>query len=150
MVVLVALFGSWLLFRGAGALGVTRMNTWQHSLIYALSLMFAFTGVAHFNKIKYELEKMVPAIFPKPMLMVYLTGVFELLGAAGILLPRFRSVAGFCLILLLLAMFPANVKAARDKLLVAGKPATELWLRTPMQVVFIALIWWATQPLGWM
>ncbi len=115
-----------------------------------LAVMFVFTGVAHFNKIKYELEKMVPTIFPKPMMMVYLTGVFELLGAIGILLPRSRSLAGFCLILLLLAMFPANVRAFREKLMVAGKPATALWLRTPMQIVFIALIWWATQPLSWM
>ena len=81
MVVLVALFGSWLLFRGIGALGVAAMNTWQHALIYALAVMFVFTGVAHFNKLKYELAKMVPVIFPKPMLVIYLTGVFELLGA---------------------------------------------------------------------
>jgi uncharacterized membrane protein len=150
VVVLIVLFGSWLLFRGIGALGVTVMNTWQHALIYSLAVMFVFTGVAHFNKIKYELEKMVPPIFPNRMLMVYLTGVFELLGAMGILLSRFRSLAGFCLLLLLLAMFPANIRAARQKLAVAGKPATELWLRTPMQIVFIALIWWASQPMGWM
>lgn len=147
--VLIVLFGSWLLFRGIGAIGFAAMNTWQHALVYALAMMFAFTGVAHFNKIKYELERMVPAIFPKPMLMVYFTGVLELLGAAGLVIPRLRSLAGFCLILLLLVLFPANIKAAREKLTLVGKPATELWLRAPMQILFIALLWWATQPLSW-
>jgi uncharacterized membrane protein len=147
--VLIVLFGSWLLFRGVGAAGFAAMNTWQYALIYALALMFAFTGVAHFNKMKYELERMVPSIFPKPMLIIYLTGVFELLGAVGLLLPQFRSVAGTCLILLLLAMFPANIKAAREKLTLAGRPATELWLRAPMQILFITLLWWVSQPLSW-
>ena len=66
-------------------------------------------------------------------------------GAAGLLLPKVRGVAGACLILLLIAMFPANVRAAREGLPLRGKPATELWLRVPMQGLFIGLIWWASR-----
>jgi uncharacterized membrane protein len=62
-----------------------------------------------------------------------------------LLLPRTRAAAGLCLILLLIAMFPANVKAARENMMVAGRPATALWLRAPMQVGFIALLWWASR-----
>jgi len=85
---------------------------------------------------------MMPASVPNPRLMVHITGVLELLGAAGILVSRTRTLAGICLILFLLAVFPANVKAAREKILLKGRPATPLWLRLPMQVLFIGLIWW--------
>ena len=50
--------------------------------------------------------------------------------------------SGFCLILLLITMFPVNVKAARKHLQLVGKPATALWMRAPMQLLFIGLLWW--------
>ena len=146
MVVLIVLFTSWLVFRGAGALGVGALATWQGSAVYALALMFVFTGIAHFNKMKHDLVRMVPAMFPRPMLLIYFTGVLEFMGAVGLLLPRFRALAGICLIALLIAMFPANVNAALKKTTLAGKPATPLWLRAPMQALFIGLLWWSTRP----
>ena len=144
MVVVLVLFGSWLLLRGVGALGVTALATWRDSVRYALAVMFVSTGVAHFNKLKHDLARMIPAFFPQPMLIVYTTGVCEFLGAAGLLVPRFRMLAGICLILLLLGMFIANVNAALKGMTLGGKPVTPLWLRTPMQVMFIGLIWWAS------
>jgi len=126
-------------------LGVPAFATWQASARYALSVMFVVTGSAHFNRMKHDLERMVPRAFPRPMLIIYITGVLEFLGAAGLLLPKVRGVAGVCLIILLVAMFPANVRAARERLSLRGKPATELWLRLPMQVFFIVLIWWASR-----
>lgn len=143
MAVLVILLGSWLIFRGLGALGVSALANWHDSARYALALMFIFTATAHFNKMKHDLARMVPQALPQPMLIIYATGVLELLGALGLLLPRFRSVAGICLIVLLMAMFPANMKAAREKLLLRGKPATQLWLRLPMQLLFLGLLWWS-------
>jgi uncharacterized membrane protein len=50
--------------------------------------------------------------------------------------------AGGNLIVLLIGMFPGNVKAAFQKLAIGGTPATPLWLRAPMQVLFISLLWW--------
>lgn len=145
MAVLIVLFTSWMVFRGIGALGVGALATLQHSACYALAVMFIFTGIAHFNKVKYDLARMVPAMFPRPMLVVYFTGVLEFAGAAGLMLPRFRPLAGNCLIVLLIVMFPANVNAAMKGTTVAGKPATPLWLRVPMQVLFIGLLWWSTR-----
>jgi uncharacterized membrane protein len=145
MAVLVLLLVSWALFRGIGWLGVPALATWQASAGYALAVMFVVTGSAHFTGMKHDLERMVPRAFPRPMAIVYCTGVLEFLGAAGLLLPKVRGVAGACLIVLLIAMFPANVRAARESLLLGGKPATALWLRLPMQVLFIGLIWWASR-----
>lgn len=146
MAVLIVLFGSWLVFREIGALGVGALATWQRSAGYALALMFVFTGIAHFNKMRHDLVRMVPAVFPRPMLLIYLTGVLEFMGAVGLLLPRLRSLAGICLITLLIAMFPANVNAAHKGTTLAGRPTTPLWLRAPVQVLFIGLLWWSTCP----
>jgi DoxX-like family len=85
---------------------VGALATWQHSACYALVVMFVFTGIAHFNKMKHDLARMVPTMFPRPLLLVYFTGLLEFMGAVGLLLPRFRSVAGICLIVLLIAIFP--------------------------------------------
>ena len=145
MAVLVVLLVLWMVFRGIGGLGVSTLASWQASARYALVVMFAMTASAHFTSMKHDLERMVPRIFPWPMWIVYLTGVFEFLGAAGLLVSKLRSVAGICLMVLLVAMFPANVRAARERLNLRGKPATALWLRVPMQVVFIGMIWWASR-----
>src|SRR5208282_749767 len=144
MVVLFLLFGAWLVLRGIGALGVAGLATWHESIRYALAVMFVFTGVAHFNRMRHDLARMIPAYFPQPMFVVYVTGVCEFLGAAGLLIPRFRSLAGTCLILLLIGMFTANINAALKGVTLGGKPVTPLGLRTPMQILFIGLIWWAS------
>lgn len=141
MAVLIVLFGSWLALRGAGALGVHALAGWQASGRYALAVMFVFTGIAHFTGTRHDMARMVPRMFPRPMLMVYLTGVCELLGAAGLLTPL-APAASIALMLLLLALFPANVQAAREGLTIRGSQATPLWLRAPMQVLFLGLLWW--------
>jgi uncharacterized membrane protein len=77
--------------------------------------MFLFTSATHFSKIRRELARMMASIFPNPMALVYFTGVCEIFGAIGILVPRTRSFAGLCLFVFLLAILPANVKAARER-----------------------------------
>jgi len=145
MLVLIVLLVSWLVFRAVGAAGVHALASWQNSARYALVVMFVFTATAHFNKMKHDLARMIPAYFPRPMLLIYITGVLELLGAAALMLPQFRRLAGICLIALLVGMFIANVNAAQRGVTLRGKPPTPLWLRTPMQILFVALLWWSTR-----
>jgi uncharacterized membrane protein len=145
MLVLILLLATWLVFRAVGAAGVRVLESWQHSALYALAVMFVFTATAHFNKMKHDLAQMIPSYFPRPLLMVYITGVFELLGAAGLVLPQFRRLAGICLIALLVGMFIANINAAQRGVTLRGKPPTPLGLRAPMQILFIALLWWSTR-----
>jgi uncharacterized membrane protein len=76
------------------------------------------------------------------LFLVYLTGVLEVLGAVGLLVPATRSFAGLGLVLLLVAMFPANVNAARKGMPLRGKLPTPLWLRLPMQLLFIGMTLW--------
>src|SRR5215469_8763146 len=145
MVILILLLVSWVVLRALVATGVHALASWQNSARYALVVMFIFTATAHFNKMKHDLARMIPAYFPHPLLLVYFTGILELLGAAGLMLPQFRNLAGICLIALLVGMFIANVNAAQKGVSLRGKPPTTLWLRAPMQVFFVALLWWSTR-----
>jgi uncharacterized membrane protein len=72
--------------------------------------------------------------------MVSVTGVLEILGAVGLLIPTTAPVAAACLAMLLIALFPANIRAAREGLTIGGRPATALPLRTLLQLVFIAAV----------
>lgn len=124
--------------RLSGWLGVEALDGWQPALRVGLALMFLLTGLAHFGSRRQELVAMVPPRLPRPDLLVTVTGVLELAGAVGLLIPATAVAAAVCLALLLLAMFPANAYAARAKLTLGGKPVTPLGLRTLLQAVFVA------------
>ncbi|MGH7996115.1 MAG: hypothetical protein ACREFX_07175 [Opitutaceae bacterium] len=68
------------------------------------------------------------------------TGILELLGAAGLLIPATAATASVCLAVLLLALFPANVRAAQRHLAIGGRTATPLILRTLLQIAFIGAL----------
>jgi uncharacterized membrane protein len=146
MVVLVVLLVSLVLFGGLGALGVGALSTWHEVVAWALATMFLFTASSHFvARTREDLIAMVPGVFPKPALLVSLTGVLEGLGAVGLLIPATRGLAGLCLVLLLVALLPANVSAARRGVSMRGRAPTPLLVRIPMQILFVGLTWGATQ-----
>jgi len=142
MVVLVVLFGSLMLYRVLGVAGVPALAAWQASARWALATMFAFTAVAHFTATRRDLIAMVPPWLPKPAPLVTVPGALELAGAAGLLIPPLRPWAAAGLMALLVAMFPTNIYAARQELTIRGRPATSLWLRAPMQLLFLLWTWW--------
>lgn len=147
MAVLVVLLVSLLFFRGLGALGIEGLSSWQVSVAWALAVMFLFTAGAHFTRTREDLAKMVPLAFPNPRFLVTLTGVLEAIGAVGLLLPATRGPSGIGLALLMVAMLPANVDARRRGIKLRGRPSTPLWLRVPMQALFVGLALWVSW--GW-
>ena len=134
------LMGSTLLLRAAGAAGVTAFESWMDCLRMGLAAMFVVTASAHWGRRRSDLIRMVPAAFPRPDLLVSVTGGLEILGATGLLIPGTARIAAVCLALLLFAMFPANVNAARRRLTLGGAPVTSFPLRTVLQVVFICAL----------
>lgn len=122
----------------AGRLGAPPFRSQVVCVRLALALMLLLTASAHFTSQRVDLIAMVPPYFPAPELLVTLTGIAELAAAVGLLIPRTARLAAGGLALLLLAMFPANVYAARATLEIGGTPVTPLLPRTLMQVVFIA------------
>ncbi|WP_027346792.1 DoxX family protein [Hamadaea tsunoensis] len=139
MAPLIALIGGFALLRLLGVAGVDALDAWQPALRGGLALMFVTTGIPHFLPgWRRDMAAMIPPALPRPELLVLLTGVLELAGAVGLLIAPLAPAAAICLALLMLAMFPANVSAARRGLSLGGKPVTPLPLRTLLQVVFIA------------
>jgi len=141
MAVLIVLFGSFGLYRLMGLAGVTMLDSWVVSARVALATMFFFTAASHFTPMKKDLIAMVPPALPRPDVLVMVTGIAELAGAIGLLLPPTTYWAATGLILLMIAMLPANISAARRGVLVRDRPATALWLRVPMQILFIIWAW---------
>ena len=145
MAVVLILVVSCFIFRGLGFAGIPAFGTWQASARDALSLMLVFTGVTHFTSMKEDFVRMMPPGIPWPRAIVYFTGVCELAGAVGLLLPEFRRAAAYTLVAFFLAVLPANIHAARAGVRLRGKPATNLWLRIPMQVLFIGITLWSAR-----
>jgi uncharacterized membrane protein len=116
-------------------------------LLLLLSFFFLFAGVSHFTDPDFFVSIMPPYL-PAHLDLVYLSGVFEILGGLGVLHPATRSFAGWGLIALLVAVFPANLHMALnpEPFVAGGTPLWGLYLRLPLQLVFIAWAWWATKP----
>lgn len=110
---------------------------WWTALRIALAAMFLLTASAHWGKRRDDLIRMVPTALPRPDLLVTITGVCEILGAVGLLISRLAPLAALGLTLLLIALFPANVRAARQAITIGGRPATPLPARTAIQIVFL-------------
>lgn len=145
MVPFFVLVVSLLVFRGLGAVGLGLFAAWQDAARFALAVMFLFTGTTHFTKMRPAYVRMVPRVFPYPGLVVDLSGAFEILGAIALLIPSLAKWAGLGLILLLVGMFSANFSAAQNNVDFRGRPPTPLWLRLPIQLVYIGVVVWATQ-----
>ncbi|MBJ6765493.1 DoxX family protein [Myxococcaceae bacterium JPH2] len=134
LIVLVSLFA---LLSGLGLLGVSSLAGWYAPLRFALAGMFLLTASAHWGRRRPDLVRMVPNALPRPELWVTLTGILELAGALGLVLQPLAAWAALGLSLLLVAMFPANARAAREHLSIAGVPVMSLWPRLLLQLGFI-------------
>ena len=143
MIPLIVLIVVALLARLTGQLGVTRLRDWAASTRVGLAVMFCFTAAAHFNGMRPDLVAMVPPSIPNPGLMVTITGLCEIFGAIGLLVPRTRRIAGWALIVFLVAVLPANIHAAQAGITLRGAPATPIMPRVALQILFIFLIWWS-------
>ena len=142
MAPLIVLIAATLFARVVGRFGVAGLRTWVAATRVGLAVMFCFTAAAHFNSMRPDLVRMVPPAVPNPELMVTFTGICEILGAIGLLVPRTRRLAAVGLILFLLAVLPANVHAAQANVTIGGSDVTPLWPRVALQLLFIALVWW--------
>ncbi len=116
----------------AGNVALTR---WR----WVAAVFFALAGVNHFLKPHFY-EEIVPPGFPSPKILVMVSGLAEIAGGVGLVVRPARRLAGWGLIALLLAVYPANIyMAAHPERF--GVPAWILWARLPLQVVFLVWVW---------
>jgi uncharacterized membrane protein len=111
-----------------------------------LSGVFISSGVLHFTATK-EYLKITPPALPATDMLVYISGVCEVLGGVGLFIPKVRRSAGLGLAALLLAVFPANVYHAMSKVQVASLPNSPIYhiIRLPMQFVLIWAVLWSSR-----
>ena len=114
--------------------------------LFAASLIFV--GVSHFTNPQPFVEIMPPMLEAWALELVYWSGVFEILGGIGLLIPRTRQLAGWGVLALLVAVYPANIYMAVEGVGFAGiEPnPVALWGRLPLQFVFMAVTWWVSRP----
>lgn len=115
----------------------------QFMSLLLLALLFVAAGINHFVNPGFYL-KITPDFVPWPLAMIYLSGVFEVLGGIAVLLPNLRRAAGWGLIALLIAVSPVHV----DMLVHADRfPEVPMWAlvaRLLLQPVLIAWVWWTS------
>jgi len=111
------------------------MTTW----CVLLAVLMVAAGVMHFVAPK-AYARTVPRWLPAPATLVAVSGVCEILGGLGLLVPQARPWAAWGLIALFIAVFPANVNMAVNRIGFGRKPppAWLLWARLPLQGVLIA------------
>jgi uncharacterized membrane protein len=118
------------------------MSRWQERLRAVLGVSMVAVGIAHFASPGFFVS-IVPSFLPAPLLLVLVSGFFEVLGGAGLFVPRARRAASVGLVLLYVAVFPANINMVVHPELGGGAPVWALWLRLPFQALFIAWALWA-------
>jgi len=114
-------------------------------LCYVFAAFFAVAGILHFVQDD-VFAAIVPPLLPFPFLIVWITGVMELVLAVGLVMPKYRKLSGLLLAPYLLAVLPANIYMAMADIPFDGKDLTtvQLWGRVALQFPLIAVILWAS------
>lgn len=120
-------------------------TTSKRIALLLVSVGFCFVGVSHFTNPEFFVSIMPPYL-PAHLALVHLSGVFEILGGVGVLLPHTRRVSGYGLLALLVAVYPANIHMAMNPDQFPNISPAALYARLPMQFVFAAIVWWGTSP----
>jgi uncharacterized membrane protein len=115
-------------------------------LRWLLTVVMVAAGANHFIAAA-TYAAMVPVDLPAPLTLVYISGIAEVLGGLGLILPSTRKLAAWGLVALYIAVFPANLNMAINHLHLGDHevPGWALWARLPLQGVLIAWAWWLTR-----
>lgn len=140
MSVFIMIFSFWALLYVAAKVGLNPIKNIKDNARIATGITFMFTGTTHFIMPE-KFMMMMPPVLPAHLLLVYISGFFEILGGLGLIMPLTKRAAAFGLVVLLLSVFPANIYVALNNIQLGGYmnyPVYQ-WLRLPLQLL---LIWW--------
>ncbi len=118
---------------------------WKKLVLLGLAAFFINVGIDHFINPDFYLSIMPPA-FPLHLEAVYISGLFEVLGGLGVLIPRFRKFSGWGLIALLIAVYPANIYMALTPEAFPDVPLSALYIRLVFQFIFFYWAYLVTRP----
>lgn len=111
---------------------------------YVLGGLFILAGINHFVMPAFYLQIMPPYL-PAPLLLIYLSGFLEIGFGAALLMPKFSRRAAWGIVLLLIAVYPANIYMAMNTDLFPDVNPLIIFLRLPLQFVLIAWAFWFTR-----
>jgi uncharacterized membrane protein len=118
--------------------------TWTKSIsMYVLAIFMIGAGTMHFVKPNFFL-RIVPPYLPLPEVLVFVSGICEIVLGVLLLVPRYSHLAAWGIIALLIAVFPANVHLFQNQDIVPAPPAVHL-IRLLLQGVFILWAYWHTR-----
>lgn len=121
------------------------LGFWKKLVLFGLSAFFIYFGVDHFINPDFYLSIMPPS-FPLHEEAVYISGFFEIAGGIGVLIPRFRKIAGWGLVALLIAVYPANIYMAISPEAFPDIPIEMLYFRLALQFLFFYWAYSVTRP----
>lgn len=119
---------------------VPYLADWQIALRAALGAMFLLTALAHWGKRRPDLVRIVPRGIGNAGVWVTVTGIGELAIAIGLQFPSLARFAAEVAILMLCCLFPANAKAARERLTILQRPVMPILPRLSLQLFFIGAL----------
>jgi uncharacterized membrane protein len=126
------------------------MSRTKTVLLWAMGIFYVLGGLNHLANPGFYLP-MMPSYLPAHLPLVYLSGLAEIVLGVAVLVPRTRPLAAWGIVLLLIAIFPANIHIALHDVPVFGaKEGAGIWnwVRLPLQGVLISWAWWYTGPVG--
>ena len=113
--------------------------------VYVMSLFYVFVGIKHFTNPAWFM-KIMPPYLPLHKELVYISGALEIILGLMLLLDKTRFIGGWGLLLLLIAVFPANIYLAQTNGLAMNTTPLIAWGRLPFQGIFILIAYWHTKP----
>lgn len=123
------------------------MSRTKRVLLWVMGVFYVVAGVMHFTNTDFY-RPLMPPYLPLHLELIYLSGIAEILCGVGVLLPATRRAAAWATILLLIAVFPANLHVALNNVPLGDNPqglGIWNWARLPFQGLFIAWAWWYTR-----
>ncbi len=145
MAPLIVLVGTFAVLALVRSLAAPHVLSWSLCGRAAMSAMLLLTGPSHFVMTD-AMVAMLPSFVPMRAEIVYLTGVLEILAAVGLLVPSASRFTGWCLVAFFVAVLPANVYSALNRVGVGEHGPAYLWFRVPLQFLFIGWIWYFIRP----
>ncbi|MBW4574292.1 MAG: DoxX family protein [Aphanothece sp. CMT-3BRIN-NPC111] len=122
------------------------MKKYKIAFQIILGVVMVVVGALHFTNPD-PFVRIVPDYLPYHLELVYISGFFEILGGAGLLIPRVSRAAAWILVVLYIAVFPANINQAVNNIAVEALPHDPplIWLRLPFQALLVTWAWWFTK-----
>jgi len=119
----------------------------KRTLLFVMAIFYVIAGANHFVHPEVYMP-MMPPYLPWHRMLISLSGAAEIGLGIAVLNPSFRHAAAWGLILMLIAIFPANIHIALYDVPIFGRTAgfgMWNWVRVPFQAVLIAWAWWYTR-----